>query len=404
MYVVKYNELFMRRLQVLILMILTVINSYGQDFELVPYRVKAKWGFADSTGTLKIKAVYDDVIPFNRGYSAFKTDGKWGFLDISGKVILEAKYDSVGKYFKGFYAADKTTNQPIVVTGLQVFRNGKEDFVNTEGKNIFGEKGPERISIVDDVTETDAFKNKIELIRDSGKLGFVIKKTGFRVEPQYDSLIYSDADTESFYGNGEPPYFLARKHGKWGIITTQNTEKVAFEYEELVELEFNGKKLFRKAGKWGVMDRNFFIVLKNEYDSLIYEGGMYLAKLENKWGVFDNTFEHIIPFDYAELKMTADGKGFYVKNNKDKWGYYDKHGEIKIPLEFSVLEKFKYKDCFKYSKHFSGKGLGIINIDQTIKIEPVYDDVKPFKNGYALVLKKGKRGYINENGLEFFKK
>ncbi len=392
----------MRRIQILIFTFFTLINSYGQDFELVPYRYKEKWGFADSTATVKIKPVYQEVIPFNRGYSAFKRDNKWGFLDKTGKEILESKYDSVGIYFQGYYAMDKTTNKEIVVTGLQVFINGKEDFVDIVGKSIFGEKGPERLFIVDDDIETGAFKNKVELIKANNKVGFKIKKSGFQIEPQYDSLIYSDTDIKSFFGNGEPPYFLAKKNNKWGIITTNNTEKLAFEYDNLIELEFNGNKLFKKNGKWGVMDKGFSVLLKNEYDSLIYERGKYLSELKSKWGVLDNKFNVIIPFDYTGLNMPSDGNGFYVKNGNDKWGYCDKTGEIKVPMEFSTLEKFKYKDYFKFSN--DSKGIGLVNIDQTIKIEPIYDDVEPFKNGYALVVKKGKQGYINEKGLEFFKK
>lgn len=394
----------MKRIQILVLTIFTLINSYGQDFELVPYRIKAKWGFADSTGRLTIKPTYEDVIPFNRGYSAFKIDKKWGFLDLTGKEILEAKYDSVGKYFQVFYTMDKNTNQQNVVTGLKVFKNGKEDFVDIEGISIFGDKGPERLSIVDDEIETGAYNNKIELIRTNNKVGFRIKKNGFKVEAQYDSLIYSDTDIESFFGDGEPPYFLAKKNGKWGVITVNNTEKLAFEYENLIELEFNGNKLFKKNGKWGVMDKKFSILLKNEYDSLIYKRGKYLSKLNSKWGVLDNKFNVIIPFVYTGLKMTADGNGFYVKNSNDKWGYCNKNGEIKVPLEFSVLEKFNYTDYFKYSNDSKGKNVGLINIDQTIKIKPIYDDIEPFRNGYSLVVKKGKQGYINANGLEFFKK
>ena len=396
----------MRRIQILILTIFTLIisNSYGQDFELIPYRLKAKWGFADSTRTVKIKPVYDDVIPFNRGYSAFRIKDKWGFLDLTGKEILEAKYDSVGKYFQGFYAVDKNTNKEIVVTGLRVFKNGKEDFVGIDDKSVFGEKGPELLSIVDDEVETGDYKNKIELIRANDKVGFKIKKSRFTIEPQYDSLIYSDNDMESFIEDEESPYFLAKKNGKWGIISIKNTVKLAFEYDNLIELKFNGNKLFKKGEKWGVMDKNFSIILKNEYDSLIYESGMYLSELKGKWGVLDYKFNVNIPFDYAGLKMTADGNGFYVKSNNGKWGYCNKSGEIKVPMEFSYLEKFKYKDYFKFSNYSKGKGFGLINIDQTIKIEPVYDNVEPFKNGYALILKKGKRGYINEKGLEFFKR
>ena len=393
----------MKKISISILMLFVLINnSYGQDFELVPYRNKTKWGFADSAGVIKIKPVYDNVIPFNRGYSAFKRDDKWGFIDISGKEILEAKYDSVGEYFDGYYIDDKTTNKQIAVTGLRVFKDGHKDVVDIKGQSI----DTERLSaVVDEAEDGTAYKEKVELIRTNNKVGFKIKKSGFTIEPQYDSLIYSDTDIIYLGDEKRPrPYFLAKKYGNWGIITTKNTVKLAFEYEKLIELEFNGNKIFKKNGKWGVMDKNFAIQLKNEYDSLIYERGKYLSQYEKKWGVLDNKFNVIVPFEYTELKMSSDKKGFYVKDNTGKWGFCDKNGELKIPMEYAFLEKYNYTNFFKYSNDSKGRKFGLINMDQTIKIEAKYDDIQPFKNGYALVIVNGKQGYINENGLEFFKK
>ncbi|NME67943.1 WG repeat-containing protein [Flammeovirga aprica] len=389
----------MKATLLLISLFFILTNSYGQDFELVPYRFKNKWGFADSTATVKIKPVYQDVIPFNRGLAAFKRDNKWGFIDLKGKEVLEAKYDSVGTYFQGYYAKDeKASNKSSVVSGLLVYENGKGSIVDITGKVI----STVSLMFADEEEETAAYKNKIELIKLNDKVGFKIKKSGFTIEPLYDSLIYADTDMISMFGNRETPYFLAMKDGKWGIITTRNTEKLAFEYDNLIDLEFNGKKLFKKNGKWGVMDQHYSVLLHNEYDSLIYENGNYLAVSNGKWGVLDYNFKSTLPFDYEALKMSSDEKGFYVK--KGNWGFCDTNGELKVPTNFSSLEKLSYTDFFKFSNDIKKKKFGLFSLDQTIKIDAIYDDIAPFTKGYSLVTKKGKRGYINEKGVEFFKK
>lgn len=81
-------------------------------------------------------------------------------------------------------------------------------------------------------------------------------------------------------------------------------------------------------------------------------------------------------------------------------GYIDKKGNEVIPL-----------GKFKFSDHSYSNGLktirvpgesqtkyGFIDKNGTIKIEPIYENAYPFKDGLAAVQKNGKWGYIDTNG------
>jgi hypothetical protein len=385
-------------------LILTIIfssllpDACGQDFELIPYRVKTKWGYADSTGTIKIEPIYDNVIPFNHGYSAFKKDEKWGFIDLSGEEILAARYDSVGKYFQ------KVLFKSIETIGLLVFNEGIEDFVDPKGESLKDDKKKSNYINEDLLAQRVDISNRIELIKKNNKIGFKLKWNGFTVEPEYDSLVYSDTDIERVSYEMEPPYFLAKKNGMWGIIYTDNSEKLAFEYENLIEVEFGGNKLFKKNGKWGIINHEYGIELRNEYDSILCENGYHLIKFKNKWGVLDFNLVIVIPFYYENIRMSLDASGFYVESRQNKWGYCNLDGKIIVPLEYTYLEKFQYKDAFKFNKKPKGNGIGLIGYDLKTIIVPKYKDVGLFYNGYAkIVNKNGKTGYVNKDGLEFFR-
>jgi hypothetical protein len=388
-----------------ILILFVWIDSNCQDFELVPYRNKSKWGFADSTGKIKIKTIYKNVIPFNRGFAAFKLNEKWGFIDVNGNEILKERYDSVGNYFQGYYVYDKATKKRNLITGLQVFIEGKEIYVDINGKNIFGDKGPDWLTIVDiDEERIDNYKNKIEIFKNNEKFGFKIKKDDFTSETLYDSLIYSDTDLELVFGEQSDPYFLAKRNGKWGVINTKNIVLLDFDFDELKEYQFDGVKLFKKNGKWGILDKNFSVKLNNVYDSLVYNNGTYLVKQNDKWAIFDYKYNEILPFKFKDISITPDKQGYYVQDENAKYGYYNKKGVLEIPIKYTYIQKFKFRNDFKYREYPNNKYVGLLNVNNKIIIEAKYDDIFPFENGYALVIKNGKYGYINKDGYEFFKK
>lgn len=53
-----------------------------------------KWGFADRSGQIVVKAEYDEVTEYNKyGYAGVKKDGKWGVLNSQGKEVLAPTYE-----------------------------------------------------------------------------------------------------------------------------------------------------------------------------------------------------------------------------------------------------------------------------------------------------------------------
>lgn len=71
-----------------------------------------KWGFVDSSDTVKIDFKYDKVTEFNEfGFAGIMQNGKWGVVDTQANIIQEPKYELkdnvepsfLGKYYKVTY-------------------------------------------------------------------------------------------------------------------------------------------------------------------------------------------------------------------------------------------------------------------------------------------------------------
>lgn len=99
---------------------------------------------------------------------------------------------------------------------------------------------------------------------------------------------------------------------------------------------------------------------------------------------------------------------FRIENN-GKIGFANTHGDVIIPPQFDAAWPFEegfagigfggtHKQIGDHKTYVSGKWK-FINKHGIPIHEEEYDDLRPFKNGTALVMKAGKWGKINSNGI-----
>lgn len=176
---------------------------------------------------------------------------------------------------------------------------------------------------------------------------------------------------------------------------------------------------YRKGNIWGYCDKNKKIIIKPEYESvtffvfITYSAGkrVEIAKIKKngKWGVINNTGNTILYPKYDALSFASGDsrfikfiytkyKGEYVifdpKGNKVGEG---KRAEIEPNLNIELIIPSKLKPQKK------GKKWGFVKSGALI-IPHKYDKVEDFntKLKLARVMKKGKWGYINTQGVEYF--
>lgn len=167
------------------------------------------------------------------------------------------------------------------------------------------------------------------------------------------------------------PYFKTN-----GNYTLYNTEKKTI----IENLEFNYISSFKKEiaiieknGKKGIINSDYNIILKPEYDVIgdIADGYIFVGK-----GDYSDKFRKLI-----------SGEG----------GYVDRTGQFKINLSSNILSGGVFKDGVSWVENQDGK-FGIIDENGKIVVDFIYDYIDWCYNNQYQVSKNGKYGLINKEG------
>ncbi len=380
------------------------LSLSAQDFELIPYRIGHLWGFSDASKTMVIEAKYDEVIPFNYGYSIFKQKNQHGILTKTGKEIKAPDFDSIAGVFRVYTFFEESTGKFFDDTALRVYTNRQIFYINCRGEFVKAE--PTELGTNEDsyVPSEKGLKSKIYKKNNLYGLRGIDKKKKIVIPAQYNALVLYCNNTANYNVVGEkfvsiPTYYLAKKGKGWGIITETNEVVLPFEHDT-INFEDQRGILFKKNAKYGLYTKEFKSKIEALYDTIIYASGCFIVVKDHKPAVLSSEGKSLIPFMYAEIMGTKDQYGFIVRDEEGLMGYYNKKGEQILKPKYEGLVKQDYKDAFFYTK----KGLtGYFSVDGTLKIAAKYKHISPFVNKYALVItKKGQKGYINEEGKEFF--
>jgi WG containing repeat len=125
-----------------------------------------------------------------------------------------------------------------------------------------------------------------------------------------------------------------------------------------------------------------------------------------QYALFSRTGQALTPFEFKWLGLeTAPAdrlryQRLVIASKNERYGYMDPQGRLAIPLQFEFASTFE--DGFaQVSKRFmQGEQaiykVGFIN-EQGQQVTPfLFDEVKPFKGGLAIVKIGEKYGYINK--------
>ena len=119
------------------------------------------------------------------------------------------------------------------------------------------------------------------------------------------------------------------------------------------------------------------------------------VELNEKWGFIDNTGKTIINPQFDSVTYFHNGIAMVILDGK--YGFINTDGKYTTnPILDYVEFSYHYKvgDLCPYSQD---NKIGYVNpTDGGAYIQPQYDDGGKFINGFAIVKKNGKYGYINQ--------
>lgn len=350
---------------------------------LVPYRLKDKWGYADTAARIVITPQFDsvgffsgDTLPLAVVMKKMNGLSLYGLLNPHGRSALPVVYDSLNRMGPA---------QLLFRQGLMGwFLNGSKPFmVKPLYKKIL--KGNDEVLLV----QTRENKYGVCYIK-NGKLV---------AEKLFDSVAYNpvfSGQLESgtwFYNQKGETYYLWRDY-RSGIyeyeladVASQAKEELAMPVERPAEeeriytkIEIQGttplSKVFVKKenGKYGFETFGNKEVIPAVYDSIIVQGIFALLKRNNKWQILNdslkpltlNLYDSVTYYlekkkrnEYLTVSTDEIPKGFWVKK-KNQWRYLHADGKVEL-LGFDAIETISYKDydnkkielvkCFKNGKY-----------------------------------------------------
>ncbi|WP_223032172.1 WG repeat-containing protein [Hanstruepera marina] len=162
--------------------------------------------------------------------------------------------------------------------------------------------------------------------------------------------------------------------------------------QELALANADGKfGYINKTGNWEIEPQ--FKVAKN------FSGDLAEAMNDNKkWGYINRKGEWVIEPQFDKTKEFNSGIAL-VLNNKN-WGYINTKGE---PVLTNISSEKLYDFENGYAIYRKDDGVGFIDTNGKVVIEPKFKKVFNFENGYAKVLEGEKWGLIDTSGNYFVK-
>lgn len=337
-----------------------------------------KWGIYSENGNVIIPFKYDNIEDFKNGMIKARKGHFCGYYDEQGNILIPFEYYSLGELVEGKIKACKRgkwgaidINNHIVVPfefdGIDDFKNGEAtvywwDYqtrsmwrrtVNNKGELLTGREE----TLIDDLlkgTKLDkwgAYKTTGEII-----LPFIfdhidyIQHIGIVAYFNFECMCSMTLSGEltkctCMLRNG---FYKVWNSGKWGVYSTNHEIVLPFVYDSLGDF-YEGKISALKNGYWGVVDEHNRIVIPFLYDDIedFHEGKIVACKNE-KWGCLDSNAWEIIPFEYDYLRGFENGlckfrKGDYVEWEEDNDAYYDYDDDsYSSPIFHSVPKKGKY--------------------------------------------------------------
>lgn len=354
---------------------------------LIPYRDKKLWGLSDTLGNIKVKPIYKEIKDFFidkdtdfTSMYAVKTNKSFFVIDRNGKVIVPETYGYDSIYVNKFY-----------YDRFLVYKKGKMGLY----------KNKELIPCIYDKVEIGT--NESYYVK-MGKLSGLINAKGKLIIPIiYDDVHPSFEEKDDY--NSEYVWVAEKK----------NEEKKFYDFKIPTEFDrsmFEKNVVESEDSNSDDSDEEELLKAKLEqkYDNVgivMYNKVAYVEKNNKKGLVELPSLKEIISPIYEELSSYGWDNSEFVYKVKlnNKYGFVKPGNVILLNCEFDEIEElgilvkdgkkgyYTFNSIYPYikPKYLSIKSYDDIDIN----------DSWHFKL-FEVTTEKGK-GYVGENGVEFFK-
>ncbi len=359
-------------------------------FSVEIYGEERKRGFADTTGKVVIPLIYQDAALFSEGICAVMKDNKkWGFIDKTGKEITEFKYDKLSSFSDGVAFGELAGKYGLIdKQGKEIVSlhpDGLEGFTKTFLDNV--EKGKNTGHFIFD--DYQSFSENLGAVKLKEKYGFIDKSGAIVIPIIYDRV-------ESFY-KGTAIVLLDKKMkiiDKTGkTIKDLKYSGFGFSREDVMNVKLDGKygRIESATGK-EIFPPVYSALQRFQKDMTAW------AQLDGKWGMIDKSGKVIVPFKYNEKDYLWDSDNLYKCRVDNKFCFFDEINKKELTeVKYDSIGKFK--DGFVVVR--KDNKFGYVDMLAKELVSPNYRYARAFSEGLGTALNDKNWLFVNKNGEEF---
>jgi uncharacterized cupin superfamily protein len=415
------------------------------------------WGFINTNGKIVIPANYQEVTDFSEGKAGVFNGLYWTFIDTRGKQLSKQKYEAVKNFREGYCPVKRKGSWFLIDTVFKKhFKNYFDDIKNVS-ENVAPARLLNKWGLID-LKGKWVLSANFEDIEPFSEGIAVAKKDGYVLIQREDlSLWRLPENIEKVLSckNGYLPY---KSHQKWGFLNKKGEVIIPAQYDTVCHFT-DGLACVKENMKWACINANNQVVMpfrEAKQISSFCQNIQYIlldTREENlpAFAILDTSGKPISPFCYSdmfyqknELYLKKEGYWYKWKNGdltitiqpvrKDtmsgvslkyeitrtenglKWTVknfneepvFDTYSQAKLWLD-SIQNKQNQNESKKYTTLTYSQGIGIIKIKEkfgcidsvgNLIVEPKYDEITPFQNGYATVRIGNTWGMLNRKGKE----
>lgn len=342
----------MKKIAYSFVLILISLPAFCQD--MIPFRQGDLWGYSDPAGKIVIQPSYDNAWFFTGdGIARVQLKGLFGFIDKTGAIKIKPQYTEAGDFVMG------VANVKLETKSFCINLEGQPDECNAPDE--------------DQYTDPDTFEHFTTFSVD-GKQKVIVTATGDTLEPLFDRVEF----TSRYLFPQTNHFAIVWQNGMKGAYNEQGVAIVPVKYKVMDILDMESYKA-QENNKWGVVKYDGTIVLPFEYDSI----------------------KKVTELLYKEDRLNKNDH--FIVSKGGKFGVVD-HANVSILKP--VYDQITIPDCSCPTEYVvSQNGLaGIYNYKGQVLIRLRYKKIEPFRGAKytAVITANGKRGYISNQGFEFF--
>lgn len=341
-----------------------------------------KFGIIDSSGKVLIYPQYDELSFYrNIGYR-MRQDGKEGLLNKKGEVLLEPKFEYFQQINDSIFSVGKGR-----LWGL--YNSNKKDLVlPIEYDNVHAprgsfyqtKKGTKTIYWDKDIQEFQipGFKHFIILnnwgfgVIEGRKKGLLDSTFQVVLAPEFDDIKFRDKT------------LLVRKNGKWGLLNIKGKEMIPIKYEEL-------KLMSRNRYRWKEKEEEEVERLEKNYVLAKKDGKYGLLSSKGKV-ILPFIYENL---ELPREPFHGFGEYWLVFKEGGQKGFINLKGEIMIPADYNFRDYSKYFSSAGNMVLQKGNLFGMLNMQNEVVLPFIFEEIAHYEDApFIRVRYKGLYGLI----------